>query len=137
MPTGPAANRAFAVQVYAAVGRAVAQARRSLSPPVTQADLAERTGGLISRSALANIERGRQRVAIHHLYLIAEALNCTPEDLLPPLDQVSPMAELAPEDDAGDPAASEWLRRVVGPNRAADGGPDRRNVKPTSRRTNE
>jgi transcriptional regulator with XRE-family HTH domain len=37
----------------------------------------------LSRASIANIEKGRQSILIHHLYAIAEALQLQPGDLLP------------------------------------------------------
>ena len=59
-----------------------------MRPRVTQVELAARSGGLLSRSAIANIESGRQRVAMYHLYVIAEALGCAPQELLPAIGDV-------------------------------------------------
>lgn len=113
VPRKSPANRTLTHQIYEAVGEAIARTRRTQSPRLTQADVADRTGGLVSRSAIANIERGRQRVAIHHLYAIGEALNCRPEDLLPPIDRIFPRIDLPLEDDVRDPVAMEWLKRVL------------------------
>jgi transcriptional regulator with XRE-family HTH domain len=75
--------------VYLLIGKLVADARKSRIPALTQHQLAELTGGGITRSALANIERGRQRIAIHQLYHIAKALQLEPSDLLPPPERVA------------------------------------------------
>ena len=49
----------------------------------------------LTRSALANIETGRQSVLVHQLYRLARALECRPENLLP-----EPGPSLAPDDRA-------------------------------------
>ena len=102
-----------AAAIYAAVGKEVARRRKSLSPQVTQAQLSELSLGRLSRSAIANIESGRQRVAVHHLYDLAEALNCQPGDFLPPKQEAlgSPESLAA---DIEDPQAREFTRRVLG-----------------------
>ena len=75
-------------RVYKAVGARIAALRRTVgSRKITQDELAKRTATL-TRSAIANIERGRQRVAVHHLYLIARALGTSLEALLPPMNDV-------------------------------------------------
>jgi len=47
---------------------------------MTQSDLAARLN--FSRGSVANIELGRQRMLLHTVYEIAEALDCTIADLL-------------------------------------------------------
>jgi len=37
----------------------------------------------LSRTSITNIERGQQHVALHQLFLLASAVGCTPEELLP------------------------------------------------------
>ncbi len=66
--------------IYAALGAAIALRRRQLK--LTQNDLASRTG--VSRASIANMERGHQNVAVHHLYAIGLALQvANVSDLLP------------------------------------------------------
>ena len=68
--------------IYAALGGAMALRRKQLK--LTQNDLASRTG--LSRASIANMERGHQNVAVHHLYAIAAALKvANVSDLLPSL----------------------------------------------------
>ena len=56
--------------IYKAFGRALATRRKELR--LTQASLAVRVN--MSRASIANIERGRQNVLLHHVYHLAEAL---------------------------------------------------------------
>lgn len=56
--------------IYEGFGRALATRRKELG--LTQAKLAMRVG--MSRASIANIERGRQNVLLHHVYHLAEAL---------------------------------------------------------------
>jgi transcriptional regulator with XRE-family HTH domain len=66
--------------IYKAFGRAIATRRKELG--LTQADLAGRVG--MSRASIANIERGRQNVLLHHVYSLASALEFAKvADLLP------------------------------------------------------
>lgn len=67
--------------LYRAIGDLVSTQR--LQVGLTQQELADRTGGRLSRSAIANIERGRQRVALHHLFDLADTLGVAPSTLLP------------------------------------------------------
>ena len=52
-----------------------------LAAGFTQIQLAEQTG--LSRSAIANIESGRQSIPIARIRPLARALGIPPEDLLP------------------------------------------------------
>jgi transcriptional regulator with XRE-family HTH domain len=65
--------------IYKTIGSIIRQRRRRLELP--QTTLAGLLG--ISRATLANIETGRQRILVHHLYGFAEALNMKPGELLP------------------------------------------------------
>src|SRR3954453_4751310 len=58
------------MQVYRLLGRAVAKRRKELG--LTQADVGRCIG--LSRASLANIETGRQKVLIHQVYRLADAL---------------------------------------------------------------
>ena len=107
-------NRDLATAVYKLVGRAVAEERRRRNPSLSQHALATRTNGALSRSAIANIESGRQRVAVHHLYELAQALQVEPSKLIPPLDRVLELLPLTDSVLAADPAAREFTERVLG-----------------------
>jgi transcriptional regulator with XRE-family HTH domain len=56
--------------IYSALGEAVAIRRKAMR--LTQAQVATKVG--ISRASIANIESGRQKVLLHQVYLLAEAL---------------------------------------------------------------
>src|SRR6266403_1538894 len=68
--------------IYKAIGTIIRRRRRRLE--WSQKLLASRLR--ISRATLANIETGRQRILVHHLYMFAEVLNMKLADFLPPLD---------------------------------------------------
>ncbi len=106
------ANRFQAV--YRTVGRAIAEIRRSGPRRLTQQQLADRTGGELTRSAVANIESGRQRLAIHHLYLIAKGLDLEPAKLLPPVEDVFPSQDETLQNELSkDPKLGKWLAKIV------------------------
>ncbi len=80
---------------------------------ITQEELARRVG--LTRTSITNIERGRQKVLVHTLYAISEALNTSPTALLP---------SAATEGDAElegripgelEPEERDWVRRVLSP----------------------
>lgn len=58
------------MDIYRLLGRNIAAHRAARK--LTQAQVAERLG--LTRASLANIETGRQRAMLHHLYEIADAL---------------------------------------------------------------
>lgn len=68
-------------EIYQVLGQQIAARRKALR--MTQGDLAEQVK--MSRASVANIERGRQSVLLHHLYRFAEAL------------EVSKVADLVPQ----------------------------------------
>ena len=74
---------------------------------ITQEKLAALAG--LSRSSLVNIEAGRQRLLVYHLFQIAKALELTPSELLAPLEPgLAAMPEFDVEgEDAG------WIHRTV------------------------
>lgn len=76
------------------LGRRVAALRLAANPkPLTQQELANRSRGRISRSTLANIERGAQGIAFAQLMVLAEALDVEPRDLVPSRAELSGQSE--------------------------------------------
>jgi transcriptional regulator with XRE-family HTH domain len=102
------AERELTRRIYKAVGERIATTRRAVGRVLTQAELARRAGEGLSRSVVANIERGRQRISVHHLYLIARALGAEPGSLLPPANEVLESAGEAPSD----PQLKAWLEKI-------------------------
>ncbi len=66
-------------EFYIAVGKQVRTVRENQD--LSQATLARRIG--FTRSSIANLEAGRQRIALHLFVLIAKALGVDPVLLLP------------------------------------------------------
>jgi transcriptional regulator with XRE-family HTH domain len=77
--------------LYAALGNLI-RARRK-EQKLTQEKLAASIG--ISRASLANIETGRQKVLVHQIYALADALGAPVGDLLPPPDKSVATADLS------------------------------------------
>jgi transcriptional regulator with XRE-family HTH domain len=76
--------------IYAALGELVREHREGQG--MSQGALGKRIG--LSRASIANIERGRQRIPLHHLYRMADALGVKAHTLLPNLDDLpSPNVE--------------------------------------------
>lgn len=67
------------------IGALIAMRRNELR--LSQEQLAASVG--ISRASLANIERGRQSVLVHHIYSIGRALDLDPRALLPEVEEHS------------------------------------------------
>jgi transcriptional regulator with XRE-family HTH domain len=68
-------------ELYLRLGQLVRQHRERLG--VNQADIGGAVG--LSRASIANIETGRQRIPLHHLYRLARALKVDVNALLPTL----------------------------------------------------
>lgn len=64
---------------YRELGRIISQKRKGTH--LNQAALGAKVG--LSRTSITNIECGRQQVALHMLYELANALGIEPQDLLP------------------------------------------------------
>ncbi|WP_216213063.1 helix-turn-helix domain-containing protein [Amycolatopsis aidingensis] len=103
-------------QLYEAIGDRIRAARTQHR--LTQAHLGKRLG--LTRSSIANIEAGRQRVMIHWLVQIAEELDVPPATLFALPDQPARTAKalLAPDSLDGQPDTthdfvSSVLRRAT------------------------
>lgn len=66
--------------LYRTIGERVRAERGRVG--LSQTELAR--GLRLSRASVSNIEAGRQRFPLHALYMLAEALGCEPQALLPP-----------------------------------------------------
>lgn len=58
------------MELYRRLGQAVAERRAELG--LTQSDVAEKLG--LSRASVANLESGRQRIMVHQLFALVNAL---------------------------------------------------------------
>jgi transcriptional regulator with XRE-family HTH domain len=71
-------------EFYAEVGRLVRVAREAAG--ITQDALADQVE--LSRTSVTNIEKGRQKIALHTLFLVASAVGVEPASLLPPRGKI-------------------------------------------------
>jgi transcriptional regulator with XRE-family HTH domain len=99
---------------YIAVGKKVRTTRNDAG--LSQTMLAQRIG--FTRSSVANLEAGRQRIALHLFVLIAQALGTEPATLLPEstiLEHAGPVApDKLREHLAGTPETTQdFVRRAV------------------------
>ena len=99
-------------QIQRDVGLLVKKRRMTIG--MSQETLAATIG--LSRSSVANIECGRQKIGVPLLYMMAEILQTTPHELLPPLEgkQVGkenevPLPKHLPEEE------KDWIRTVLNP----------------------
>jgi transcriptional regulator with XRE-family HTH domain len=98
--------------LYLAFGNLVRLSREQ-RPDLTQEKLGRLVG--LSRTSITNIEKGRQHIALHQLYVLAEALRVRPEALLPsaPDGAASPwLAEKLPS--GTEREITKWAEKLVG-----------------------
>lgn len=96
--------------VYRQFGELVRKHRQRLG--LTQDRLGELVG--LTRTSITNIERGHQKVLLHQFFLLAQALQISPEALLPAVEvaEVTPQVEQKLERHLTG-AEKEWARRIV------------------------
>lgn len=96
---------------YREFGKLVQHHRRQ-QETLTQEKLGQIVG--LSRTSITNIEKGRQHVALHQLFALAEALKIRPEALLPALAPgVGPSWVSKNLPPGTDKEISEWVEKVV------------------------
>ena len=97
---------------YREFGQRLRNARTAAK--ISQENLGARVG--LNRTSISNIEKGRQRLLVHQLPVLARVLDVSPEDLLPASPSAGPLA--------GVPAdARDWAMQVLqaGPKGDSDG----------------
>jgi transcriptional regulator with XRE-family HTH domain len=104
---------------YREIGKMVRDAREAAA--LTQGLLAQHVG--LTRTSITNIERGRQKIQVHTLYAIAEALNVRVATLLP--TEASGGIE-DPRELPGDISPNErlWILRVIHGQAGEEGATD-------------
>lgn len=96
-------------RLYAGIGQRLLWARQRQG--ITQEELAQHIG--LTRTSIANIERGRQHVQVHTLYALARVLR-VPLGTLLPGDETAVDARIPEEVATRPPEEQEWIRRIVG-----------------------
>lgn len=66
-------------ELYVALGKNIRHYRDAAK--MTQAELARELD--LTRASIANIEVGRQRILLHHVFILAHALHVSVDDLVP------------------------------------------------------
>ncbi len=102
--------------IYLAVGRMIRKGREAAG--LRQDELAERVG--LTRTSITNIEKGKQRIQIHTLYAIAQALNISPLTLLPSV--VSAARDETVEENLSTESAAvkQWVRQLLAPGKRGE-----------------
>jgi transcriptional regulator with XRE-family HTH domain len=95
--------------LYKKFGQRVRQNR--LLKNLNQSELAQRVG--LSRTSITNIERGEQRVLLHHLYALAESLSIAPMELLPPSHELSDEHEAVTLPNELSAEEKGWVKRII------------------------
>jgi transcriptional regulator with XRE-family HTH domain len=86
-------------RLFKEVGQKIRQLRAAPAggrASLTQAELAEMVG--LERTSITNIERGNQKVPLHVLYRICEALNVPITDVMPAIAEVQAQVEASLEE---------------------------------------
>jgi transcriptional regulator with XRE-family HTH domain len=97
-------------QLFETIGQRLRE--RRLAIDVKQADLAKRLG--LSRSSLANIEAGRQRIPLYTLYRICVELDIDVTALLPSLDEVLSRTAVTFTREAAPPKTRAFIDGLLG-----------------------
>lgn len=82
---------------------------------LTQDVFSKRVG--LSRASIANIEKGRQRIPFHMLYIFADALGVNPEGLMPKKQLISHSTDYELDTKLKNMRIEEnsmkWIKRVI------------------------
>ncbi len=84
--------------------------RSNRNGKMTQAELGERIG--LSRTAVTNIECGRQRLLVDQLVEIADALGVSAEELLPKVPARAARQSASPPPINEMPTVERWIQAV-------------------------
>jgi transcriptional regulator with XRE-family HTH domain len=84
--------------------------RNNRDRKMTQAELGKRIG--LSRTAVTNIECGRQRLLVEQLIEIAEALDVSAAELLPKVPSRAARQTGSPPPNAEMPTVERWIKAV-------------------------
>ena len=95
--------------IYADLARRLREARKRRG--LTQAELAERAG--MTRTALVTVERGKQRLAVHQLIDLANALEVEPAMLLPKPGDLAERVEQAVQEAGLPPEVAIWAAEAL------------------------
>jgi len=84
---------------------------RSLRGKLSQEQLAKAIH--MTRTSVVNIETGQQKLLVHNLFRIAEALNIKPSDIIAPLEPTGGEMPPFPVSEHVHPDVNQWITRGV------------------------
>lgn len=112
--------------LYVLFGKLVRGYRRRHE--ITQHQLGDRIG--LTRTSITNIEQGRQKVLLHQIFQLADALQVNPEMLLPrqfTSETESQIEHKLPKNLRG--PERDWIHRVVNARAQEEQGDDKKKQK--------
>lgn len=98
--------------IYKEFGRLLKKSRTAAN--LTQETLAKRVG--LSRTSITNIEKGRQHINLHMLYVLSDSIGVRPSDLLPDKDLVDidiNLNNVLSKANVSEDAGRDWIKRRI------------------------
>lgn len=108
-------------QLYEEIGRRIREQRDKLN--WTQQELSEKMN--FTRSSIANIELGRQKIQIHILYEFSSVLGVSPFDLLPQFSEIERNSVIPVKTTNLDTESLTFLQRILSNKSAQNEGDDK------------
>ena len=109
---------------YAEFGKILRELRRNKN--LTQDELSQRVG--LSRTSVTNIEKGRQKIPFHFVYVLSSALGVDPCQLLPEKERLfafcrlnEKISKIFKENNSLSNDDKEWVARVLKPRLVKQG----------------
>lgn len=106
--------------LYQIIGQRIREFREKRG--VTQGYLSERIN--LTRTSVANMEAGRQKVRLESLYQISDVLRISPHDLLPTLDEIRHQQVNLPlglDTKSYTSAELDWVMKVIQKGKKSEG----------------
>lgn len=98
--------------IYKEFGKLLKKSRTAAN--LTQEALAKRVG--LSRTSITNIEKGRQHINLHMLYVLSNSIGIRPSDLLPDKDIVGldiNLNKVLSKANVSENASLDWIKRRI------------------------
>ncbi|QMV42665.1 helix-turn-helix domain-containing protein [Cohnella cholangitidis] len=104
--------------IYTEIGRKIREERDKKG--WTQQELSDMVE--LTRSSIANIELGRQKIQVHVLYTFAKLFGINPTDLMPQTNQIYQDEVITDEKESLDKESRDFLERIL--KKSSHGGGD-------------